>query len=144
MSLDITIRRVHEEDIPAIVDIDRKVVGQDRTPTWPQQASSHFRTYYPPLSYVAEVGGSVVGFILGDIRGAEYALPLSGWIDIVGVDREHHGQGIGHRLIETFIHECRSPGIKARPIIREGDTLLQDFLSQMGFHRGELMEFVQD
>jgi GNAT superfamily N-acetyltransferase len=144
MTLEITIRRMHEEDIPTIVEIDRKVVGQDRTPTWPQQASSHFRTYYPPLSYVAEVGGKVVGFILGDIRGAEYALPLSGWIDIMGVDPEHHGQGIGHRLIETFMHGCRSRGIKARAIVQEGDTRLQDFLHQMGFHRGELVEFVQD
>jgi hypothetical protein len=36
--------RVLKEDIPAIADIDRKVVGQDRTPIWPQPASSHFCT----------------------------------------------------------------------------------------------------
>jgi ribosomal protein S18 acetylase RimI-like enzyme len=86
----------------------------------------------------------VVGFILGDIRGAEYALPLSGWIDIVGVDPDCQGQGIGHLLIEAFIQGCRSRGIKARAIVREGDAQLQGFLSQLGFHRGELVEFVRD
>ena len=86
----------------------------------------------------------VVGFILDDIRGAEYALPLSGWIDIMGMDPESHGQGIGHRLIETFIHGCLSRGIKARAIVQERDTWLQDFLYQMGFHQGKMVEFVRD
>lgn len=144
LAADIVLRRMQEEDIPAILEIDRKVVGQDRTSTWPQQASSHFRTYYPPLSYVAEVDGAVVGFILGDIRGAEYALPLSGWIDIAGVDPAHQGRGIGHRLIDAFLQGCRSRGIKARAIVREGDAQLQGFLNEMGFHRGELVEFVHD
>jgi GNAT superfamily N-acetyltransferase len=93
---------------------------------------------------VAEVGGRVVGFILGDIRGAEYALPLSGWIDIMGVDPEYQGKGIGHRLLEAFIQGCRSRGLKARAIVREGDSQLQGFLTQMGFRRGELVEFVGD
>ena len=135
---------MQEEDIPAILEIDQKVVGKDRTPTWPQRASSHFRTYYPPLSYVALVGGRVVGFILGDIRGAEYALPLSGWIDIMGVDPAYQSQGIGHRLIDTFFQGCRSRGLKARAIVRDGDTRLLHFLNQMSFRRGELVEFVRD
>ncbi len=135
---------MQEEDIPAILEIDQKVVGKDRTPTWPQRASSHFRTYYPPLSYVALVGGRVVGFILGDIRGAEYALPLSGWIDIMGVDPAYQSQGIGHRLIDTFFQGCRSRGLKARAIVRDGDTRLLRFLNQMSFRRGELVEFVRD
>ncbi|MEK7847417.1 MAG: GNAT family N-acetyltransferase [Chloroflexota bacterium] len=144
MAAAIEIRRMQEEDIPAILEIDQKVVGKDRTPTWPQRASSHFRTYYPPLSYVALVGGRVVGFILGDIRGAEYALPLSGWIDIMGVDPAYQSQGIGHRLIDTFFQGCRSRGLKARAIVRDGDTRLLRFLNQMSFRRGELVEFVRD
>ncbi|MEE9202365.1 MAG: GNAT family N-acetyltransferase [Dehalococcoidia bacterium] len=144
MAAEIGVRRMQEEDIPAILAIDQKVVGRDRTPSWPQRVSSHFRTYYPPLSYVAETDDGVVGFILGDIRGAEYALPLSGWIDIVGVDPDYQSRGIGRRLIEAFMQGCRTKGIKPRAIIREGDTRLQDFLSQMGFRRGELVEFVGD
>lgn len=139
----VRIRRMQEEDIPAILDIDNKIMGKDRSPSWPQRASSHFRTYYPPLSYVSEVEGRVVGFILGDVRGAEYALPLSGWIDIVGAAPEFQGQKVGKRLVEAFCEGCRSRGIKARALVRDGDQHLLRFLAAVGFQRWELVEFVR-
>lgn len=141
---EVKIRRMQEEDIPMIIEIDMKIVGTDRTISWPQKASSHFRTYYPPLSYVAEAEGKVVGFILGDVRGAEYALPLSGWIDIVGVDPTYQHRGIGRRLVETFYEGCRERGIRSRAVVREGDSRLVHFLGTVGFRRGELVEFVRE
>ncbi len=71
------IRNMTDSDMAAIVQIDQRITGSERS--WRQRASSHFRTYYAPLSFVAEVEGEVVGFIMGDVRGAEYALPLSGY-----------------------------------------------------------------
>jgi ribosomal protein S18 acetylase RimI-like enzyme len=137
------IRQMTEDDWEIISEIDGKITGKDRTPSWPQKASSHIRTFSPSLSFVAEVEDKVVGFILADIRGAEYALPLAGWIDSVGVDPEHHGQGIGRKLIETSIEECHLNGIKTRLMFRKSDERLKKFLRSLGFEQGELVEFVK-
>jgi ribosomal protein S18 acetylase RimI-like enzyme len=87
--------------------------------------------------------GKVVGFILADLRGAEYALPLGGWIDSVGVDPEYQGRGIGRKLIDSFIEECHVRGIKARSMVRDSDQHLQKLLLSLGFQRGEFIEFVK-
>jgi len=67
----LTIRMMSDGDMAAIVEIDKKIVGRARVASWPQKVSSHFKTYYPPLSFVAEVDNKVVGFIIGVIMGAE-------------------------------------------------------------------------
>ena len=139
----LNIRQMTEDDWESISEIDSKITGKDRTPSWPQKASSHLRTFSPSLSFVAEIDDKVVGFILADIRGAEYALPLAGWIDSVGVDPEYQRQGIGRKLIETSIEECHLNGIKARLMVRKSDELLQKFLFSLGFEQGELIEFVK-
>ena len=137
------IRQMTEDDWESVSEIDRKITGKDRTPSWPQKASSHLRTFSPSLSFVAEMEDKLVGFILADIRGAEYALPLAGWIDSVGVDPEYHRKGIGRKLIETCIEECHLNGIKARLMIRKSDELLKKYLCSIGFKQGELVEFVK-
>jgi ribosomal protein S18 acetylase RimI-like enzyme len=130
-----------KEDLGQLIEIDKKITGRERTPTWPQKVSSHFETYDLSLCFVAEVEGSIRGFILGNIRGAEYGLPLGGWIDIMGIDPEYQGKGIGRMLANAFTEECQLRGIKARVMVRESDERLQKFLLRLGFKRGELINF---
>ncbi|MFC1823533.1 GNAT family N-acetyltransferase [Thermodesulfobacteriota bacterium] len=137
------IRQMTEEDWESISEIDSNITGNPRSPTWPQRASSHLKTYSAEISFVAEVEGRVVGFILAGIRGAEYSLPLAGWIDIVGVDPEYHGQGIGRTLVEACFEECHLKGIKTRLMIKESDERLIKYLTSLGFQRGEFVEFVK-
>lgn len=139
----LTIRPMADSDMPAIVAIDKRITGKDRTASWPQKASSHFKTYYPPVSFVAEVDDRVVGFIIGVIMGAEYALPLSGWINIIGVDREYQGRGTGTMLLQSFVEACRQRGIKTRLMVRQKDERLQKLLLSRGFQQGDLVDFVK-
>ena len=139
----VTSRTMTEEDMPAIVEIDKKIVGKARVASWPQKVSSHFKTYYPPLSFVAQVDDKVAGFIIGVIMGAEYGLPLSGWINIIGVDPEYQGHGIARMLTNSFIEACRRRGIKSRLMVRQKDEDLKKILASLGFHQGDLVDFVK-
>ena len=139
----LTIRTMTDNDMAAIVEIDKKIVGKDRVTSWPQKASSHFKTHYPPLSFVAEVDERVVGFIIGVVMGAEYALPLSGWINIIGVDPEYEGRGVGGMLLDSFIRACHQRGIKARLMVRQKDERLKKLLLSLGFRQGDLVDFVK-
>ena len=137
----VNVRKLRAEDLSAIIELDKRVVGKDRASSWPQRVASHLKTYEPLLAHVAETEGKVIGFIIGDIRGSEYALPLGGWIDIVGVDPTYQGQGIGRKLIEAFDLECRRNRVKTRIMIRENDERILKFVRSLGFRRGQLIDF---
>lgn len=138
---EIILRKMTAQDVAQILDIDRSILGRKRAASWPQKVTRYLEMYYPPLCHVAEIEGRVVGFILGDVRGWEYALPPGGWIDIMGVDPDYQGRGIGRRLLEAFVEECHRSGMKTHIIVREGDERLQNLLLSAGFHRGQLAEF---
>jgi len=137
------IRTMTDKDMAAMVEVDKKIVGKDRIASWPQKVSSHSKTYYPPLSFVAEVDDTVLGFIIGVIMGAEYGLPLSGWINIIGVDPEYQGRGLGTILLRSFIEACHRRGIKARLMVRQKDERLKKLLLSLGFQQGDLVDFVK-
>ena len=85
----------------------------------------------------------MVGFIIGVIMGAEYGLPLSGWINIIGVDPEYQRRGLGTMLLRSFIEACHRRGIKARLMVRQRDERLQKLLLSLGFQQGDLVDFVK-
>ena len=138
---EVNIRRMTEGDLQGVKDIDRALVGPERALSWPLRVEALWWVYRPALNFVAEVDGEVVGFLLGDIRGAEYGTDMSGWIDMMGIAPEHQHRGIGQRLVEAFCEECRRNEVKARVIIREDDQRLTGFWTAVGFQRGNLVSY---
>ncbi len=139
----VSVRNILDGDMAVMIAIDKRITGKDRTRSWPQKVSSHSKTYYPPLSFVAEKDGKVIGFIIGTIMGAEYALPLSGWINIIGVDPDFQGKGVGRLLMRAFILACHRRGIKCRLMVHEEDNRLRQMLESMGFKKGGLIDYVR-
>ncbi len=137
----LNIRNMTDADMAAISEIDQKLATREAA--WQQKASSHLGTYSSSLSFVAEVQGKLVGFIIGDMRGAEYALPPGGYIDIMGVDPEYQRKGIGKKLLNFFVRECLDSGVKARGLLRGDQKRMHSFLLSVGFERGDMVEFVK-
>ena len=77
VATDVRIRPLDELDLNGIVRIDEKITGIYRPEVWEQRVMYYLRRD-PGASQVAESGGKVVGFMLGDLprrrvraRGAE-------------------------------------------------------------------------
>ena len=138
---EVKIRYMTEADLERIKDIDQALVGPDRALSWPLMAEADWWVNRPTLNFVAEISDKVVGFLLGDIRGAEYGTDISGWIDMMGVAPEYQGRGIGRRLVEAFCEECQGSGVKVRVVIREDDDRLIAFWTAVGFRRGNLVSY---
>lgn len=104
-----SIRRCAAADIPSIIRVNGL--------TLPEHYSDDFYyqilKMYPETFFVAELDGSVVGYIMCRI---EYGLSLlrrfglakKGHIISIAVLEEHRGKGIGTKLIQQALREVRN------------------------------------
>lgn len=140
---EVLVRDMKSDDIKSIIAIDKRIVGKERALSWQQKVERYLETY-PLKCLVAEVSGKVVGFLLGDIRGWEYGVPSSGWLEIIGVDPEYQRHGIGRKLVTAFVDYCCSGGIKTvHALVRGDDKPIRNFLRGVGFKKGRLMDLEQ-
>lgn len=156
---DIKIRRMVDADLPQVNAIDRLLFGKERVPTWPFSFESYWALYHPELSFVAEAGGRVVGFIAGTLAEEEHSQSILslrrtidrpsrhrkvGWVDMIGIDPAYQHMGIGHGLVEAFDEECQRSDAVMRGIARENDERLRNFLASIGFKKSDLVVYERD
>lgn len=153
---EVKIRVLNENDLDAVVEIDKKVLGKERRAFWKRKIA--YADIYPRPALVAELEGKVVGFIMGYVSGWEFGVPDTiGWIDTLGVDPAYQRRGIGralfNALIENFKHsgrekisgvdEAEKPTIEGVNIVYTltnwNDWDLVQFYNAMGFKKGEML-----
>ena len=134
------IRVARREDIPALVTLERKILGQERPEFW-EMKLEYAEERSPMAPLVAEVEGKVVGFVMGDASGWEFGIPNTiGWIDILGVDPDYQGRGIGRALMLEMIDHLKKVGVETIYALanwRDWDMLR--FLDRLGFRRGDMI-----
>jgi ribosomal protein S18 acetylase RimI-like enzyme len=140
----IKIRRMVDEDIPKVRVIDRSLIGQQRAISWQVEADVEAEVYRPALSFVAELNGVTVGFLLGDIRGVKYGKDMKGWIDMIGVHPGYQHLGVGKKLVETFCGVCEQNKVDVQVLLREDDEQLKKFFSMLDFRKGNMVNFVKE
>jgi len=131
----LNIRPMTIEDLYAIVEIDRKVLGKSRPEYWKK---IHPNPQYPYSYLVAEHEGKVIGFILGEVSGWEFGVPNTvGWIITIGVDPEYQHQGVARKLGQEFINNIKAIGVRVvYTLVNWNDWDLLKFFRAMGFTRG--------
>jgi ribosomal protein S18 acetylase RimI-like enzyme len=138
------IRPLDELDIGAIVGIDEQIGGRYRPEVWERQIGYYLRRD-PDSSVVAELGGRVVGFMLGEVRSFEFGLEEpTGWIEVLGVEPELRGRGIGRRMAEAILEHFRELGAKSvRTLVDEEAREICDFFASLGFEPSNLRPFAR-
>lgn len=102
----VRVRPMEVEDIDGVLDIDRRTTGLNRATTYRDQIDSYLGGDLA-LSYVAELDGRVVGFVLGRIRDLRHGIYEGAWIEMIGVAPDCKRQGIGRVLLDGFFGGCR-------------------------------------
>lgn len=132
---DIKIREMTDEDIDAVLAMDRKIVGEERAITYRDPLSFYIGAELS-ISFAAEAEGKVIGFALGRLRD-----PDTGWIQTVAVEPEYRHQGIATKLVEALVARCRSQGAKrVHTVVSWRDWGMLSFLRSLGFTRGEMVD----
>ena len=156
MSNEVKIRVLNENDLDAVVKIDKGVLGKERRDYWKRKIA--YSDIYPRPALVAELEGRVVGFIMGYVSGWEFGVPDNiGWIDTLGVDPAYQRRGIGRALFNALIENFKLSGTEKTSGVNRGEkpriegvnvvyTLanwndwdLMQFYNAMGFKKGEML-----
>src|SRR5258707_2413359 len=115
VAADVRIRPMTELDIEGITRIDERITGTYRPDVWEQRVGYYIRRD-AESSQVAEVGGKVAGFMMGEVRGGEFGLEEpTGWIEVFGVDPDARGRGLGRKVIHTLLQHFPAPGAAIAP-----------------------------
>ena len=142
LSAAITTRLLGTEDLEEILRIADKIEREDNSEKAERMASLKETSIYqlqhgdPLLSLGAEIDGKMVGFIFGEIKIWEFGRgEKTGWIKVLGVDREYQGRGVGQKLGETLLSHFQKKNVKkVRTLVDwyEGDLI--SYFKSLGFN----------
>jgi ribosomal protein S18 acetylase RimI-like enzyme len=140
----ITVRPLSELDLDDIGRIAEQTRKQYQPELWEDRVTYYLRRD-PEGSVVAEIDGRVVGFMLGDVRSGEFGIEApSGWIEVIGVDPESGGKGVGRALAEAMLASYRARGVRAvRTMVEASMPEVERFFAALGFEPDGLRPFVK-
>jgi N-acetylglutamate synthase-like GNAT family acetyltransferase len=132
----VSIRLVRRGDLEAIVSLDAHVTGVEKRDYW----RSIYRRYGEPTAerqfLVAESGGKVIGFVIGELRDWEFGSPRCGWVFAIDVHPDTRLSGTGARLFEAICAGFRRAGVrKVRTMLARDNTLVMSFFRSRALHR---------
>ncbi len=133
------IRPMKESDVPDIVRIQEAITRRKVSAKFGTKVKGYVRKK-GGLSLVADAGGMVAGYVIGDIKTWGFGVEESGWIEMVGVHPEFMGKGIGKALGRAIIASFNKKGITSvHTSVRWdwGDML--EFFKSLGF---EMSDFI--
>ena len=91
-------------------------------------------------SFVAEIDGRVVGFMISRIVYGGFGLEKGAWIVTLGVDPQFMGRDIGKKLAEEIFTVYRDRGIKhVFTSVRWDSVDLLSFFKTLDFNRSEFI-----
>ncbi len=137
----ISIRRMEENDIDAVLTLDRKISEERSLLTEKDIVASQLGGSLD-LNFIAQIDGKVVGFIMS--RLAYLMIPFSEVCIIQGIvtDPDYQGSGIGGRLVSSLLDHCHAEGINTiRALVPEQDKKLQRFIEAQGFQRSNIYNY---
>ncbi len=164
---EITVRPMVVGDIEAVLAVDRAVraagkaityanltteyilsmdrgVAHEESPTSYADAMTGNVVALLDFSFVAEVGGQVCGFVLGQIARLREAATEVGVVQMIGVHPDCQRRRIGTSLLNALAGKFRSRGIKTMRIgIDYRDKDLRSLIEHMGFGVGRLLVYAK-
>lgn len=132
----VRIRTMRAGDLAAVVAIERRITGSRRTSSLGRKLRTTLRER-ESICLVAQIGGEVAGFLVGDIRPWEFGedRPVA-WVKVVGVDPRRQGGGIGSGLGRRFLAVAKARGARrVRTLVGwdAGDVVA--YFRSLGFDR---------
>lgn len=136
MGVEAVVRVMKPQDLGAVAAIDEKITGTARPEYYRYrlEVSTQFGAQLN-ASLVAEVDGTVVGFLMGTLFFGEFGIPeTSAVVDTLGVDPAFQNHGLGSALFDQFRANMKVAKVeKIHTIVDWKEFGLLKFFGNMGF-----------
>lgn len=142
MKDNLSIRNAIPGDLDAVVALD-KVSTNEAKPEYWQGIFAHYVSggRKDRLFLVAEANGTVVGFIVGEIRAWEFGSPPCGWVFALTVSPNARELGIGKSMFEEMSARLKQAGVTTvRTMVDRDDKQTLSFFRGMGLRTGRYIE----
>ena len=131
----IPVRSMKDSDLKALVSIDRRITGRDRTRYFERKLADAMHESDIRISLVAEADGVPVGFIMARVDLGEYGRSESAAVmDTVGVDPDYRDHGVGRALLSQLLANLST--LRVEKLLTEvdwSDRELMAYLDHCGF-----------
>lgn len=139
----IPVRAMTEADLQALVAIDLRVTGRDRSAYLDQRLKEALYESDVRVSLVAEMDGGAVGFVMARVDFGEFGrFEPTAVMDTIGVDPDYRGRGIGRALLSQLLVNLQTLRVESiRTELDWRDRALFAFLDRCGFHPSQQLCF---
>lgn len=131
------VRSMNCEDLPALVAIDRRITGRDRSAYYARKLDEVFGETAIRMSLVAEIDSHPAGFIMARVDFGEFGhTDPEAVMDTIGIDPRHDREGVATALLRQLIGNLGALRAEAlRTEVAWNRFGLLGFLDRMGFHQ---------
>jgi len=137
------VRSLDADDLAALVRIDSKITGRDRTGYYRRKVDEALQQSGIRLSLVAEEDGIVIGFIMARVDYGEFGqTATTAVIDTIGVNPSFHGRKVGAALVSQLLANLASLRVETvRTMVYWDNFGLLHFLQRCGFRPAQRLAF---
>jgi ribosomal protein S18 acetylase RimI-like enzyme len=135
----VQVRAMTAKDVPAAVAIERRVTRKARTTSLDRNLRARLKAGRACICLAAPVGDRLGGFLVAEVRGVEFGEgePV-GWVEVVGVDPEFQGQGIGQALGREALRRLRGRGVRrVKTLVAWDAGEMISYFQTLGFGRAD-------
>ncbi len=141
----VPVRSLRAEDLPAIIGLDRRITGRDRTAYYKRKTAEVLEESGVRVSLVAEVDGQFAGFVMARVDFGEFgrANPTA-VIDTIGVNPAFTQRHVGKALLSQLLANLASLRVEVVRTQVEWDHFgLLAFLKSCGFSPSQRLSFTR-
>jgi ribosomal protein S18 acetylase RimI-like enzyme len=100
----IPVRALRDSDLRALIAIDRRITGRDRTDYFTRKHQEALYDSDLRVSLVAEIDDRPVGFVMARVDfGGFGCIEPTAVMDTIGVDPDFRNQGVGRALLSQLL-----------------------------------------
>ncbi len=136
----VNIREITLKDVDAIQDIRKAISEDDAEADLEKLIEQQVSEGSIDSSLVAEIKGSVVGYMISTTLNAGFGIKKSAWIMAIGVHPDYMGQGIGLTLARRICEIYKNKGVKnIYSSVLWDSTDVLSFFKKLGFERSDFI-----
>ncbi len=140
------IRPAEADDLDQVIAIDKEITGIEKVDYWYELFHRYgMRSHQNRLFLVAEDGGVLQGYIIGEVRDWEFGSAPCGWVFGINVRPETREGGIGSKLLDAICAGFRRAGVtKVRTMLARDNGLIMSFFRSQGLMAAPFIALERD